>query len=369
MFRLADVMDRLMTDRLTAYLAEFDEPTGYVDFARFGPPGRSVLTTSETLLRWSTRPGPSTVDELMTEEPRARAAAARLCGTSPGHVVLLPNTSLGLIQAAFGCRGEVLVPAGDFPSNTYPWARAQQADRVKVDWLLGTATPQGIAEALTARTTAVTVSAVDFRSGYRMDLAALRETVGDRLLIVDGIQGFGAVTEAWAAADVLVVGGQKWLRAGWGTGFAVMSDRALDRLEPLVSSWTGVQEPTLFDDRIHEPADTAARWNITNLNPVTSGALATALELVERVGVAAIEARITERVAMLADAVRSGGGRIKSQGSNILTFDTPDLDATGAALRAAGIAATVRGDHIRLSPHASTSPETVEAIRATLAGL
>ncbi len=37
------------------------------------------------------------------------------------------------------------------------------------------------------------VSLVDFRTGYRADLAALRDVIGDRLLIVDAIQGFGAV--------------------------------------------------------------------------------------------------------------------------------------------------------------------------------
>lgn len=94
-----------------------------------------------------------------------------------------------------------------------------------------------------------------------------------------------------------------------GTGFAVLSDRALNRLEPLLSSWTGAQDPTVYDDRIHEPADTAARWNITNLSPITSGALARALELVESTGVPAIEAKITERVGLFAEAVRSAGGR------------------------------------------------------------
>lgn len=153
----------------------------------------------------------------------------------------------------------------------------------------------------------MTVSAVDFRTGYRMDLAALREIVGDRLLIVDGIHGFGAVAEACEAADVLVVGGQKWLRAGWEPGSPCCpTERS--------TAWShccraGAQDPTVYDDRIHEPADTAARWNITNLSPITSGALARALELVESTGVPAIEAKITERVGLFAEAVRSAGGR------------------------------------------------------------
>ena len=57
----------------------------------------------------------------------------------------------------------------------------------------GYVTPERVAEALTPEITTVSVSAVDFRTGYRADLAALRDAVGDRLLVVDGIQGFGVV--------------------------------------------------------------------------------------------------------------------------------------------------------------------------------
>ena len=350
---------------IDSYLAEFAEPTGYVDFARFGPPSRAVARASDEAMRRSVRSGPTTVNDLMTADPRP--AAARLCATTPDHVITVPNTSLGLLQAAFGVTGRVLVPATDFPANTYPWARASQAGRISVDRLRGQVTPQAVKAALTPDTTTVAVSAVDFRTGYRMDLAALRDVVGDRLVVVDGIQAFGAVDADWAAADVLVVGGQKWLRAGWGTGFAVFSDRALDRLEPLLSSWTGAQDPMLFDDEIHAPADGAARWGITNLSPFTAAALTAALELVERVGIGVIEDRIRARVADLADAVLATGGRVVHQGPTMLTFATPDATTTARKLAANGVAASIRGEHIRLSPHASTTSETVAAVRTALA--
>ena len=120
----------------------------------------------------------------------------------------------------------------------------------------------------------------------------MREIVGDRLLVVDGIQGFGVIEAPWEVADILVVGGQKWLRAGWGTGFAMLSDRALERMDPVLSGWTGARDPGLFDDEIHPADSTAAAWSISNLSPVTSGAFAAALELVEEAGVDAIAAHI-----------------------------------------------------------------------------
>lgn len=354
-----------------SYLVQFPEPGGYLDFARFGPPSFAVVDASTRLVEASAAAGPGTVDDLMRQEPRAKAAVARLCRTGANHVTLLPNTSTGLFQVALGVRGEVLVSAGEFPANTYPWARTPGVD---VSWLpAGPVTADVVRAALTPGTAAVSVSAVDFRTGYRADLAALREVVGDRLLVVDGIQGFGVVDEPWEVADVLVVGGQKWLRAGWSTGFMTLSDRALDRLDPVLSGWTGAEDPGLFDNAVHPVAEGAAGWSITNLSPIAAGALATALELVELAGVRNIYARIGARLDELADVVHAAGGDVVSavdRRAGILAFTLPDRPPSeiGAALAQAGVTVTVRREHVRLSPHASTTPETVKRFAAALRG-
>ncbi|TWP51676.1 aminotransferase class V-fold PLP-dependent enzyme [Lentzea tibetensis] len=352
-----------------SYLGQFQEPEGYLDFARFGPPSHTVVSTTARLLEESSLAGPSTVDTLMREETRVKAAVARLCGTDTDHVVLTPNTSTGLFQAAFGLTGSVLFSAGEFPSNTYPWVRAGLPC---VQLPAGPVTADAVRAALTDDVTAVSVSAVDFRTGYRADLAALRSVVGDRLLVVDGIQGFGVVDEPWDAADVLVVGGQKWLRAGWSTGFVVLSDRALERLSPVLSGWTGAVDAGLFDNSVHDPAPDAASWSITNLSPVVSGAFAQALELVELAGVPAIESRIASLVGELGEVVQSCGGVVESAGrSGIFAFSMPETAAAviGDALVAEGVTATVRPEHVRLSPHATTTTATLERVRSALRSL
>lgn len=346
---------------------QFRESTGYLDFARFGPPSNAVLAERARLTEYSAVAGPSTVDDLMRQDLRARASVARLCNTDTDHVVLLPNTSTGLFQVAFGLTGEVVVSAAEFPANTYPWARASG---VTVRWV---PSAQAIPQALSADTAAVSVSAVDFRTGYRADLTALREIAGDRLLVVDGIQGFGVVDEAWEVADVLVVGGQKWLRAGWSTGFMVLSDRALERLEPVLSGWTGATDPGLFDDSVHEPDSLAAGWSLTNLSPIAAGALNCALELVEQTGIRNIESKIAKRIDDIGEVVRRAGGEIVSsferpRRAGILAFTMPDIPAetVGATLTAEGISATVRPEHVRLSPHVSTTLETIDRLAIAL---
>ncbi|MCL2731456.1 MAG: aminotransferase class V-fold PLP-dependent enzyme [Actinomycetia bacterium] len=367
---------------LPGYAEHFEAPEGYLDFARYGPPSHDVLDATAAALARSARADQHTVDDLMRAEPRARAAAARLAGTDAEHTVLLPNASTGLFHAAFGIPGgTVLVPAGDFPANHYPWRRTAALGRAEPRWLApdarGRVTPDTVAAALTDDVVALAVSAVDFRTGHRADLAALREVIGeDRLLIVDGIQGFGIAELPWQVADVVVSGGQKWLRASWSTGFATLSDRALERLEPTLTGWTGIEDVANFDDREHPPAAGAQRWSITNLSPVTAAALAAALELVEATTVRAIEARIAARVEQLIDAVRSCGGEILSplapgERAGIVSFQVPGTDpaTVGKALHAHEVTPTVRATSVRLSPHASTPFAAVERVRAALTSL
>jgi selenocysteine lyase/cysteine desulfurase len=360
---------------LPGYAEHFSEPEGYLDFARFGPPSRNVLDATAAALARSAQAGHTTVNELMLAEPRARAAAARLAGTGPAHVALLPNASTGLFHAAFGIpEGTVLVPAADFPANHYPWRRTAALGRAEPRWLDGAPTPEAVGKALTDDVVAVSLSAVDFRTGYRADLAALREVIGeDRLLIVDAMQAFGVADLPWDAADVVVAGGQKWLRAGWATGFAALSDRALERLEPTLTGWTGVEDVAVFDDTEHPPAPDALRWSITNLSPVTAAAFAAALELVETVTVRAIAAHVARRVDELIDAVRAAGGEILSpvapaERAGIVSFRLPGTDPAAVAktLHAHDVTPSVRADSVRLSAHASTTAGAVDRVRAAL---
>lgn len=367
---------------LTSYAAHFDTPAGYLDFARFGPPSRDAVAATATAMEQAGRADHTTVDGLMGAEAVARDTAARLAGTDSRHTVLLPNASTGLFHAALGIpEGVVLAPRSDFPANHYPWRRTAELGRATPRWLDpatgGGVTPELVRAALTDDVVALSVSAVDFRTGFRADLAALRETIGpDRLLIVDAIQAFGVAAMDWDAADVVVAGGQKWLRAGWATGFAALSDRALESLEPVLTGWTGVEDVGLFDGAEHPPAADARRWSITNLSPVTAAAFAAALELVERHSVAAIEAAIATRIAELTETVTAHGGRVLSPAdparrAGILSFTVPDHDPSvvAKALHAEGVTPTVRADSLRLSPHASTPPEASERVAAALSSL
>ncbi|TPX00935.1 aminotransferase class V-fold PLP-dependent enzyme, partial [Schumannella luteola] len=132
----------------------------------------------------------------------------------------------------------------------------------------GRVTPGNIRDQLDSSVVAVAVSLVDFRTGYLVDLEGIRQVIGDRLLIVDAIQGFGVVDAPYQVADVVVAGGQKWARAGWGTGFLALSDHALEHLTPVWSGFTGTESEGMPLDEVLPPAPDARAYAVSNADPI-----------------------------------------------------------------------------------------------------
>ena len=362
-----------------SYQDAFSEAPGYLNFASYGPPSSRVRDRVAHLMQTAGAAETGAGATLEGEELRARKAFSRLSGFPLDHVGLTGSTSLGLFQVAFGLSaGTVLVSAGEFPSNTYPWLRTRDVGRARVELIGGPGalvTPDVVARGLTENTVAVSVSAVDFRTGYRADLAGIRDVIGpDRLLVVDGIQGFGVVDQDWTAADVLIAGAQKWVRGGWGVAALAFSPQGLGRIEPLLTGWTGVTDSRRYDGEEHPPLPGAGRFSISNLSPYATGAFAEALELVESVGVAAIDGIVATHAAALTEELDAVGvpvlsPRERERRAGIVVAGLPGRAAEAhGALAAADISATLHGeDRIRLSVHATTRSEVLGEAAGVLA--
>lgn len=355
-----------------AYLSQFQEPAGYLDFARIGPPSlavaRTVAQATESLAR-----DPSTaLTRLELQASGARAAAARLLSCAPHEVAFVSSTSHALFAAAAGLDGGVvLVPRGEFPANVYPWLRFQERGGPRPRWIdSGAITADVLREHLDDDVKALAVSAVDATTGYRAPLGALKEVLGeDRLLVVDAVQGLGAVPLEVAAADVLACGGQKWLRAGWGAALMLVRDRVADRLAPGLGGWSGVRAP--FGVRHPAPPLAgAAAHTATNPDLTAVAALGAAIDLVLSAGETNIARQIARTLASLLDAARAAGAEVLVPGepAGIARVRLPGRDpaSTHAALGAAGLTTTLRGGWIRLSPHATTPADTADRLHAAL---
>ncbi|WP_431277655.1 aminotransferase class V-fold PLP-dependent enzyme [Leifsonia poae] len=356
------------------FAAGFTEEPGYLDYGRVGPLSATVLAETIGQYEILAKSRYGTVDRMRGEDERLREAVSVLTGFAADQVVFQPNTSTGLMHAMFGLTGgEVLLSQAEFPSITYAAVRASQAMHVVTPtWLEtdhGRVTPGQIREQITSATTAVAVSLVDSRTGYLADIDGIRQVIGDRLLIVDAIQGFGVVDVPYEVADVVVAGGQKWARAGWGTGFLALSERALDHLTPVFSGFTGTDRLETFDEVI-EPSALAKAFSLSNPDSVAQARFAAALEEVASVGVAVINQAISdtvERVIDLADdfAIPVGSSRNQAERAGMVTLEpsAEQLTLLSASLHNHGITATTRPASVRVSVHAGTTEETLEMLR------
>ncbi len=362
--------------RLEDYQARFDEEPGYLDFARIAPVGRTVIEEHTALSGVLAHARFGSIGALAVQHDRLRAAVAALCGFRPDQVVFQPNTTSGLMHTMFGITGAVAVSPDEFPSMTYAVQRAADTLGVLTPvWLQtdgGRVTPGNLRDQLTASVVAVAVSLVDYRTGYLVDLEGIREVIGDdRLLIVDAVQGFGVVDAPYEVTDVVASGGQKWARAGVGSGFLAVSDRARDHLTPVWSNYTGARDPSATT--IEPPADGASAYQISHADPVAAGRLAAALEEVAAVGIPALNAQIARNVSRLIDLadeyalpVISPRAEAERAGIVVVAPLPEHLTVLVASLHNHGITANIRATNVRFSAHATTDEETFSMLRAAL---
>jgi selenocysteine lyase/cysteine desulfurase len=293
-----------------------------------------------------------------------RASVARLVGGRPEQVAFTQNTSTGLALVTngldWGDGDNVVVPAQEFPSNFYPWLQLRRhgVEIREVAMAEGRARIDDLVAALDEGTRVLAISAVQYSSGHRYDLAALAATCRQRdvLLVVDGTQAVGAVTVdvEREGIDVLAVSAHKWLLGPFGIGFTHLSQRAMQRLNPSTVGWLSVEEPFAFD---HEPqlAADGRRFESGTENSAGIAGLGATVDLVLELGPQRVEARVLDRAEQLAALLDEAGldVQLSPRRSGIVIAGSPGIAPAGLHehLLAQGIRCSLRGSGLRFSPH------------------
>ena len=165
------------------------------------------------------------------------------------NVEFTPNTSYGLNVLTRGLswnKGDrVIIPSCEFPANVNPFLELRSLG-VEVDFVPhkeGTFELADIEKLITRRTRVLTLSWVQFLSGFRApleEIGALCRRHGV-IFCVDAIQGAGAIQldVQKAGIDFLSCGGHKWLLATQGIGFIYVSNRLFDVLTPMIGWLNG----------------------------------------------------------------------------------------------------------------------------------
>lgn len=365
-----------MTD-IETFIAQFADDPGYLDFARLAPISDAVAAESRAMIDLMTRARFGAFSAIDEQDARVRESVASLVRMRPDQIVFQPSTSQALMHVMFGLTGGIAASSSEFPSVGYAIARAAEALGVLIPHTITPeherVTPGVVRDQLASSVVAVVVSLVDYRTGHLVDLEGIRQVIGDRLLIVDAIQGAGIVDAPWELADVIASGGQKWLRAGQGTGFLALSDRAREQLTPVWSGWLAHAGGNVTHE-VLPPASDASAFRVGYADAGAQARLAGAVDAVLAAGVPAIRSLVmqrTARVIELADEaaieVVSPRGDAERAGIVSLAPHPDSVSALAAALHNHGVSATVRDGRVRLSAHVSTTDETLDMLAAAFA--
>jgi len=195
------------------------------------------------------RNGTGNYDDWYRTYELARTAAARLVNAQAHEIAFMPNTSAAISAIANGLElraGDNIVSCDvEFPANVYPWMRLKEELGVTLKLARerdGRVDPEEIVSLIDDRTRVLTLSWVQFASGFRSDLARIGKVCRERgvFFMVDAIQGLGALEldVERDSVDAFAADGHKYLLGTEGAALLFVSDRVIDRVKPTVLGWT-----------------------------------------------------------------------------------------------------------------------------------
>ena len=309
-----------------------------------------------------------------------RQRAADLINARPDEICFVKNTTEGLSFVANGLkwqRGDNVVTTNvEFPANMYPWMALQDRG-VELQIVIeenGRVPLDRVIESVNARTRVVAISAVQYASGFRTDLAALGEYCASRgvLLCVDAIQALGAFPIDVKAMniDFLSAGSHKWLCGPQGLGTFYVRKEVQGLLQPTTVGYMSMKNPTLYDKYHFEFQDSARRYDSGGYNTTGIFALGGALEMIHEIGVDAIATRLTHLTDILVEGLRSRGYQVISsrrpgESSGIVAFTSDYHDHNQLQMhleKEHRLVIAHRAGRLRASPHFYTSQREIEQL-------
>ena len=294
----------------------------------------------------------------------------------PERIAFQMNTSDAINVVASGLPWQggdhILLNDAEFPANLHPFLHLRRHG-VRIDLLPapdGVVTPESVEDALTPATRLVSLSAVQFLSGYRADLQEIGALCRSRgvVFVVDGIQSVGAVpcNVQELHIDALAAGAQKWQMSPPGTGFLYVSAELQDRIQQQYLGWLSVASPWNFRHLDQSPAPSARRYEGGTLNIAGMYAMREAVSILLEFGIDAIAEHILGLTEILmrglADipGVRMVTPFDPGHRAGIVTIQPPSgvrAEDVVAGLKARGISIAVREGLLRFSPHFYNSDE------------
>ena len=341
----------------------------YMNHAGVAPISSRVRDAMMGFVEDATVNGAVNVETWVETAEMCRSVAAQLINADSTEIAFMKNTTQGILIAANGIdwrEGDnVVTTAVEFPANVYPWWSLKERYGVETRMAPereGRIHLDDIVAAIDERTRVVTISHVEFASGYRNDIKTLGKICRERDIwfVVDAIQSLGAIEVDVKSSyvDILAADGHKWLLAPEGAAIFYCADEKRERLINTNVGWSSVVNPRDFLNYDLTQKPDATRFEEGSYNSVGLYGLNAAIELLLEVGVSTIETHILQLTRGLIEGLESKGYRVitpkaDSERAGIVVFESDQHAPIELyeLLHEQKIITAERGSGLRVSPH------------------
>jgi len=307
-----------------------------------------------------------------------RKELALMINTTPDRIAFTDNTSNGIniiAQSIKWKKGDrIILNDVEFPANVYPFLNLEK-DGIEIDFVKsknGIVTSENILEAIKPQTRLISISQVQFLSGYRVDLEQIGKFCKERGIIfcVDAIQGLGALRldVEKCNVDFISCGVQKWMLGMQGLAFIYVRKELQEQMEPKYVGWTSVEgawDLLKYNLKLKRTADC---FHTGTLNTLGIYALRGTMKLFSGFGFDRIEERVLENTSHFIEGLKYIGlwpiltDCDKKFLSGIVSFNHSNASKIIKALEEKNIIASAREGVVRFSPHFYNIKEEIDIV-------
>ncbi len=357
----------------------------YLNSAAVAPLPTIAIEAVSRQLRDVSENGSANYLDWIATKNRARATVAKMLKVKPEQIAFMRNTSDGFATVASGLKwkkGDNIVTfEREFPANFYAWRRVRDAFGVELRLCPernGRIDLDEFINLIDKNTRLVSISAVQFASGFRADLERIGEAARtvDALFAVDIIQAFGTTPLDLEAQKIDIAAGasHKWLCSPEGCGILFLSDRARERIEPTLVGWISVADAWNFEDYEQDFKPNALAWETGTGAASLFYGLEESAKLLFDTGAERIESYLEELTDYLCELlagknyeiVSSRAGGEKSQIVCIKNNDGLTSVEIANHLQKENIIVSPRGDRVRIAPHFFNNRDDIERLAENL---
>lgn len=357
----------------------------YFNHASLGALPTPVVERINSHLTERSRGEIANFDTMMKYNKEGKEKLGKLLNAPPERISWCENVSHAISILAQGLdwkQGDrIILNDLEFPSNVYPFMVLKEQG-VEIDFAKshnGVVDLEDIEQLITPKTRLVSISMVQFITGYRADVNAIGELCRQKgiLFCVDAIQAAGNVQidVEKMKVDFLAGGTHKWLLGMQAMSYFYLTEELQNRVKTKIVGWTSVVDPWNLLDYNLTLLKNADRFQSGTFNDIGMAAIDASLDLFFDYGMDKVERNILSNTQYFLNKLREAGvatvlNNVEEKNlSGIVTIILDNPKRKFIELEKNNIKCSLRDGFVRFSPHFYNIKDEIDQAVAVLKGI